>query len=87
MHTISVIIPSYQQAQYLPMTLDSVLSQEGDFAIECLVMDGGSQDGSAEILERYTQRVRRREYHGAAGGVTLDSVSRPDRGQTHAINT
>ncbi|MDD5261028.1 MAG: glycosyltransferase family 2 protein [Methylacidiphilales bacterium] len=69
---ISVIIPSYQTAAYLEETLLSVLEQKYP-DLELLVIDGGSTDGSIDILRKY-------EKHLAFW------VSEPDRGQTHAIN-
>ncbi len=82
----SIIVPSFRQAEFLPRTLDSILSQEGDFEIECLVMDGGSDDGSADILADYARRVHSGEYPVRCRSVSLSFVSEPDRGQTHAIN-
>ncbi len=69
---ISVIIPSYQTAAYLEQTLLSVLDQ-GHGDLELLVIDGGSTDGSIDIIRKY-------ERHLAFW------CSEPDRGQTHAIN-
>ena len=43
---ISIVTPSYNQAKFVGETIESVLSQEGDFEIEYSVMDGGSTDGS-----------------------------------------
>jgi glycosyltransferase involved in cell wall biosynthesis len=67
---ISVITPSYNQAQYIEETLRSVESQTYAH-IEHVVVDGGSTDGTVDILKGFP-RVR--------------WVSEPDRGQTHAIN-
>ena len=53
---ITVVTPSYNQAQFLERTLTSVLSQ-GYPDLEYLVLDGGSTDGSAGMLQRYADRL------------------------------
>lgn len=69
---VSIITPSFNQAKYLDATLQSVLSQ--DYRdIELLVFDGGSNDGSVDILKRQTDE-------------RLRWISRKDKGQTDAIN-
>src|SRR3954465_15469514 len=53
--TLSVLIPNFNYAQYLPEALESVLSQEfQDF--ELLISDDCSQDGSAKVIESYVSR-------------------------------
>ncbi|HEX9243001.1 MAG TPA: glycosyltransferase family 2 protein [Anaeromyxobacter sp.] len=54
---ISIVTPSLNQAAFLPRTLESVLSQQGDFELEYVVQDGGSTDGSAELLRRHEGRL------------------------------
>ena len=49
---ISIVIPSYNQGEFLADALDSILLQ--DYAnYEIIVMDGGSQDGTVDVLKRY----------------------------------
>lgn len=69
--SVSVLTPSYNQARWLPDNLRSVAVQTHR-EIEHIVMDGGSTDGSVEILA------------GAAPAVTWES--RKDHGQSDAIN-
>lgn len=69
---LSVITPSYNQASFLDQTMMSVLDQEYA-ALEYIVMDGGSNDGSADIIKRHEGRL-----------AHWESVS--DRGQVDAIN-
>lgn len=52
MSRVSVIIPSYQCAQWLPATLDSCLEQK-EYLKEIIVVDDHSTDGSWEVLSRY----------------------------------
>lgn len=54
---ISVIVPTYNCAQYLPEALDSILAQQYP-NLEIIVVDDGSSDGSAEIAESYGSPVR-----------------------------
>ena len=53
---VSLVTPSFNQGAFLEATLESVLGQTWP-AIEHVVMDGGSTDGSAAILERYRSRL------------------------------
>ncbi len=68
---ISIVTPSYNQAPFLRQTLDSVASQKG-VDVEHIVLDGGSTDGTADILAAYRHRLA---YVRSA----------PDAGQTAAL--
>jgi glycosyltransferase involved in cell wall biosynthesis len=69
---ISIVTPSYNQARFIEDTLRSVVSQAYP-RTEHIVVDGGSTDGSVDIIRRYAPHLR-------------SWVSEPDRGQSHAIN-
>jgi glycosyltransferase involved in cell wall biosynthesis len=68
---ITIITPSFNQGRFIEQTIKSVLSQDYP-NLEYIVMDGGSSDGTVEILKKY--------------GDKLYWTSEKDRGQSHAIN-
>jgi glycosyltransferase involved in cell wall biosynthesis len=68
---VSVVTPSFNQARFIRETIDSVLAQSYP-NIEYLVVDGGSTDGTLDILRSYGDQVR--------------WISEPDSGQAEAIN-
>ncbi len=70
---ITVVTPSFNQAEFLEETLRSVLSQREEIH-EYFVLDGGSSDGSADLIRRYAE----------AGGIDW-WVSEKDAGQPDAI--
>jgi glycosyltransferase involved in cell wall biosynthesis len=51
--TVTIVTPSYNQGAFIEETIRSVLSQEGDFFIDYIIMDGGSTDNSTEIIRNY----------------------------------
>ena len=58
MNLISVIIPAYNVAEFLPKCLDSILAQAYE-NWEAILIDDGSTDGSGEILDQYASRDAR----------------------------
>ena len=69
---VSIVIPSFQQARYIERTLVSILSQNYS-NLEIIVIDGGSTDGTVDILTCYDRWITK-------------WISEPDRGQSDALN-
>lgn len=72
---ISVITVNYNNCPGLLLTLKSVFNQKSDarYELEYIVIDGGSTDGSAYLLQKYDSKI-------------YSWVSEPDRGVYHAMN-
>jgi glycosyltransferase involved in cell wall biosynthesis len=80
------VTPSYNTAGFIAETIASVLSQAGDFTIEYFVMDGGSTDGTTDIIASHADQLAAGTWPRSCAGITMEWVSRPDGGQSHAIN-
>ncbi|ACI20752.1 glycosyltransferase family 2 protein [Thermodesulfovibrio yellowstonii] len=68
---VSIITPTYNQAKFLAETIESVLKQDYK-NIEYIIIDGGSTDGTLDILKKYSDKVF--------------WISEKDKGQVDAIN-
>jgi GT2 family glycosyltransferase len=71
--SIGIVTPSFRQAQYIGATLDSVLDQHYP-SLQYRVQDGGSTDGTVQILEKYAPRL-------------TSWISEKDGGQADAVTT
>src|SRR5580704_19383513 len=67
----SVVVPSFNQAKYIELTLRSIIDQDYP-DLELIVIDGGSKDESPEIIRRYEKHIK-------------FWCSEPDGGQTQGI--
>lgn len=68
---ISIVVPSWNQAEFLGETLESLIAQDYP-DLEIIVVDGGSNDGSVAVIEHYAEHL-------------AWWVSEPDQGQTDAL--
>ncbi len=70
---ISIITPTFNQRAFVGRTMESILGQRGDFDLEWIIIDGGSEDGTVELLR-------------GVGDTRVRWISEKDRGQSDAIN-
>ncbi len=68
---VSIVIPSYNQGQFIENTIQSILNQSYK-NVEVIVVDNNSNDGTLEVLKRYKSHIR--------------YISERDKGQSEAIN-
>ena len=69
---VSVVVPCLNREEYVGATIDSILGQDYP-SVECIVMDGGSTNGTVDVLRSYGDKIR--------------WVSKPDGGHSAAINS
>jgi len=72
---ISIVIPSYNKADFIEETLKSIVSQNYP-NLEVIIQDGGSTDGTLEIIKKYARKYPK----------IVQWVSKKDKGQVEAIN-
>lgn len=69
---ISVVMPSYNQVEYIERSIQSILDQAYPF-LDLIIIDGGSTDGTVDVIRKHERHI---SYW----------VSEPDRGQSDALN-
>jgi glycosyltransferase involved in cell wall biosynthesis len=97
--TISLVIPAYNEEDYLPACLDAVMANLAERLHEIIVIDNNSTDGTRAVVERYPQvryvfepekgitRARQRGYCAATGEIIayIDADTRPPAGWADQI--
>ncbi len=80
----SIVTPSFNGARFLRETIESVVSQEGPFHIEYIVVDNRSTDGTVDILSEYERTLSSRP--ARCRGVAFRWSSEGDGGMYDALN-
>ena len=84
---LAIVTPSFNQVRFLPETMRSVLDQSGAAACDYVVQDGGSTDGSAELIERLAENGERRTESGGQrpeAGNLKQGAGEKDAQDTHS---
>lgn len=82
---LSIITTAYNMQDYIEETLESVLSQKGNFFLEYFVIDAASSDNTPEIINKYKKRVDEGFYSGRNNGITMSVIREPDNGMYEGI--
>jgi len=83
--TISIVTPSFKQADFLARTIENIWGQEGDFYLEHIIADGGSPDHSVEVIKKYEKMLKDGKIKIGCKGIDFKWWSEKDKGQTDAI--
>jgi glycosyltransferase involved in cell wall biosynthesis len=100
--TFSIVMPSYNQKDYIEEAINSILSQSGEFYIDLIINDGGSTDGALEIIKSINKKlienckqkkIKKLTYFIDSDhkiikclGLSFRYQSKPDKGFSDAIN-
>lgn len=76
---LSIVIPSYNQCQFIGQTLESILRQSDGLDLEVIIVDGQSTDNSVGVANKYRPLFEKKS-------ISFTLISEPDKGQSDAIN-
>lgn len=82
----SIITPAYNMERWIAETIESVLSQQGDFEIEYIVVDGSSTDSTFAIAEAYRKCVNNEKYSIQCNKISMICIQQKNTGMYEAIN-
>jgi glycosyltransferase involved in cell wall biosynthesis len=82
----SIVTPSFNTGKYISETIESVISQKGDFQIEYIVVDNCSTDETGNILKEYERKIREVNFNINCKKVSFRLISEKDGGMYGAIN-
>ncbi|WP_319409727.1 glycosyltransferase [uncultured Desulfosarcina sp.] len=81
----SVITPCFNSEKYIESAVISVLNQEGDFDIEYYIIDGGSEDRTISIVERYKRLIDSGRFRINCKNIQIKIISEKDNGMYDAL--
>jgi glycosyltransferase involved in cell wall biosynthesis len=81
----SIVTPSYNSERFIGETIESVLSQKGDFSIQYIIVDNFSTDKTIEIVKKYQKMVLNDKILIKCREVKIELISEKDNGMYDAI--
>jgi len=82
----SIVTPSFNSDKYISETINSVISQSGNFRIEYIIIDNFSDDSTVKIVRKYQKYLQSKECILNCNGVEIIYVTEKDSGMYDAIN-
>lgn len=83
---LCIVTPVFNGAAFIEQTINSVVSQPGDFVLHYHLQDGGSTDGTLAIIDEWLRRHERGDIKLACRQLVLTRASAPDAGLYDAVN-
>jgi len=84
--TIFVITPSFNSERTISRTINSVISQKGNFLIHYRIQDGGSTDNTKKIVDSFVSTIQQNPHMVQCEGIKIEFVSKKDSGMYDAIS-
>lgn len=82
---ISIVTSAFNAEKYIEETIESILSQRGNFEIEYILVDAKSKDSTLDKILKYKKYVDEGRYNGLNNGITIKIISEPDNGMYEGI--
>jgi glycosyltransferase involved in cell wall biosynthesis len=82
----SIVTPTYNSDKFLSETIQSVISQKGDFTIEYIIVDNDSQDDTIKTVRKYQRMLENSDCRIHCKGVEIKYFQEKDSGMYDAIN-
>ena len=83
---ISIITPTFNRTTYLNQTIESIVTQKGDFELEYIIQDGGSGQELIDILEKWKRKIDNNQIEIGCKKLTFNYFIEKDNGMYDAIN-
>ncbi len=85
MPIISLLTLSCNQGEFLAETIESIISQAGDFFIDYIIIDCDSSDDSSNIIRKYDELLSQTQWQVKCGGITCRWLSEKNQGQADTL--